>query len=55
MGSITRTQLVKGSEPIEVPSQQTQKPIEKKSPVSQRGGRKGGFIAVDGLLGDDKK
>ena len=55
MDSITRTQLVKGSEPIEVPSKQTQKPIEKKSPVSQRGGRRGGFIAVDGLLGDDKK
>lgn len=53
MESITRTNLVNGSKPVEVAVQQ-EKPVEKKQ-TPQRGGRKGGFIAVDGLLGGDKK
>ena len=53
MESITQTKLVSGNKPVEVPVQQEQKNIQRK-PISQRVGRKGGFIAVDGILGDRK-
>ena len=54
MGSITQTNLVNSAKPVEVPVQQQEKPVVPK-PVTQRGGRKGGFITVDSLLGGNKK
>lgn len=52
MESITRTKLVDKGEVVEVPVEQKQK-IEKK-PIAQKSGRRGAFIAVDNLIGDDK-
>lgn len=53
MQSITQTNLVNNSKAIDV-TQKEQKPAEKKK-APQRGGRRGAFIAVDNLIGDNKK
>ena len=55
MDSITRTRLVNGAKPVNVSQQAQQPKTVQRNPVVQRGGRGGGFIAVDGLLGGNKK
>ncbi len=56
MDSITQTKLVAGAKPIEVkPLEEEVKKGETKKPASQKGGRKGFFIAVNSLVDDDKK
>lgn len=53
MDSITRTNIVNGAKPINVPVQQQSVP-KQKAPVS-KGNKKGGFISTGGFFGGDEK
>lgn len=54
MDSITQTRLVNGAKPV-ISNQAENSSQVTRRPVIQKGGKRGGFIAVDGLLGGDEK